>query len=43
MDFSHVDLSPEDQEFYDQTRAFVAEHVTDEVRRRDRQTRRKLQ
>ncbi len=38
MDFSHVDLSPEDQEFYDQTRAFVAEHVTDEVRRRDRQT-----
>ncbi|OBA61291.1 acyl-CoA dehydrogenase [Mycobacterium sp. 1100029.7] len=38
MDFSRVDLSPEDQEFLNQTRAFVAEHVTDEVRRRDRET-----
>ncbi|MCV7028037.1 acyl-CoA dehydrogenase family protein [Mycobacterium sherrisii] len=38
MDFSRVELSPEEQEFFDQTRAFVAEHVTDEVRRRDRET-----
>ena len=37
MDFSHVALSPEDQEFLDQTRAFVAKHVTDEVRARDRE------
>ncbi|MBV8789677.1 MAG: acyl-CoA dehydrogenase family protein [Mycobacterium sp.] len=37
MDFSHVDLSPEDQEFFDQTREFIAKHVTDEVRRRDRE------
>jgi 3-oxocholest-4-en-26-oyl-CoA dehydrogenase alpha subunit len=37
MDFSRVALSPEDQEFYDRTRAFIAEHVTDEVRRRDRE------
>lgn len=38
MDFSRVDLSPEDQKFLDDTRAFMAEHVTDEVRRRDRET-----
>jgi 3-oxocholest-4-en-26-oyl-CoA dehydrogenase alpha subunit len=38
MDFSHVDLSPEDQEFFDRTRAFIAEHVTEEVLRRDRET-----
>ncbi|BBY23382.1 acyl-CoA dehydrogenase family protein [Mycobacterium stomatepiae] len=38
MDFSRVDLSPEDQEFFDQTRAFIAEHVTEEVLRRDRET-----
>jgi alkylation response protein AidB-like acyl-CoA dehydrogenase len=37
MDFSHVTLSPEDQEFLDQTRAFVDKHVTDEVRARDRE------
>jgi len=37
MDFSHVDLSPEDQEFFDQTREFIAKHVTDEVRQRDRE------
>lgn len=36
MDFSHVALSPEDQEFFDQTREFIAKHVTDEVRERDR-------
>lgn len=38
MDFSRVALSVEEQEFFDQTRAFIAEHVTDEVRRRDRET-----
>lgn len=38
MDFSRVALSPEDQDFYDQFREFIAEHVTDEVRRRDRET-----
>lgn len=38
MDFSHVDLSPEDQEFFDHTRSFIAEHVTEEVLRRDRET-----
>src|ERR1700761_2511557 len=37
MDFSHVELSPEDQAFYVQTRAFIAEHVTDDVLRRDRE------
>ena len=37
MDFSHVGLSPEDQEFFDQTREFIAKHVTDEVRQRDRE------
>jgi 3-oxocholest-4-en-26-oyl-CoA dehydrogenase alpha subunit len=37
MDFSHVELSPEDKAFFDQTRAFIAEHVTDEVRQRDRE------
>ena len=31
MDFSRVVLSPEDQDFFDRTRAFIAEHVTDEV------------
>ncbi|OBH39434.1 acyl-CoA dehydrogenase [Mycobacterium sp. E342] len=31
MDFSRVDLSPEDQAFRDETRAFIAKHVTDEV------------
>ncbi|CQD03840.1 acyl-CoA dehydrogenase middle domain-containing protein [Mycobacterium lentiflavum] len=38
MDFSYVDLSPEDQEFLDHTRAFIAKHVTDEVLRLDRET-----
>ncbi|SPM33434.1 Acyl-CoA dehydrogenase related to the alkylation response protein AidB [Mycobacterium rhizamassiliense] len=38
MDFSRVELSPEDQEFYDQFREFIGEHVTDEVRRIDRET-----
>src|ERR1700753_1214157 len=37
MDFSAVALSPEDQEFLDRTRAFVAELVTEEVLQRDRE------
>jgi len=37
MDFSRIALSPEDNAFLEQTRAFVAEHVTDEVLRRDRE------
>jgi 3-oxocholest-4-en-26-oyl-CoA dehydrogenase alpha subunit len=37
MDFSPVALSEDDQAFLEQTRAFIAEHVTDEVRRRDRE------
>ncbi len=37
MDFSRVALSPDDKDFLDRTRAFLAEHVTDEVRRRDRE------
>ncbi|KKC04639.1 acyl-CoA dehydrogenase family protein [Mycobacterium nebraskense] len=31
MDFSHVELSAEDQAFRDDTRAFIAKHVTDDV------------
>jgi 3-oxocholest-4-en-26-oyl-CoA dehydrogenase alpha subunit len=38
MDFSAVELSTDDTEFRDRLRAFLAVHVTDEVRRRDRQT-----
>ncbi|MFE3543921.1 acyl-CoA dehydrogenase family protein [Nocardia sp. NPDC059177] len=38
MDFSRVELSADDQEFLDSARAFLTEHVTDEVRRRDRET-----
>lgn len=38
MDFSLVDLSAEDREFRDRLRAFLAVHVTDEVRRRDRES-----
>ncbi|AYE93785.1 acyl-CoA dehydrogenase [Mycobacterium paragordonae] len=37
MDFSAVPLSDEDRAFHDQTRAFITEHVTDEVRRRNRE------
>lgn len=36
MDFSVVPLSDEDRAFHDQTRAFITEHVTGEVRRRNR-------
>jgi alkylation response protein AidB-like acyl-CoA dehydrogenase len=38
MDFASVELSTQDTEFRDRLRAFLAVHVTDEVRRRDRQT-----
>jgi alkylation response protein AidB-like acyl-CoA dehydrogenase len=38
MDFSVVELSAEDKEFRDRLRAFLSVHVTDEVRRRDRET-----
>ncbi|OBA78628.1 acyl-CoA dehydrogenase [Mycobacterium sp. 1164966.3] len=38
MDFSRVQLSVEDQAFYDEARSFLATHMTDEVRRRDRET-----
>ena len=38
MDFASVELSKEDKEFRDRLRAFLAVHVTDEVRRRDRET-----
>ncbi len=37
MDFSRVQLSSEDQAFFAQTRTFVDEHVTDEVRQRNRE------
>ena len=38
MDFSRVQLSDEDQAFYDEARNFLATHMTEEVRRRDRET-----
>lgn len=38
MDFSRVTLSDDDQAFLDQARAFLKTHVTDEVRRRDKET-----
>jgi 3-oxocholest-4-en-26-oyl-CoA dehydrogenase alpha subunit len=38
MDFSRVQLSDEDQAFYDEARTFLAKHMTEEVRRRDRET-----
>src|SRR5258707_9000343 len=37
MDFSYVELSAEDQEFLDETRAFITKHVTDDVRQRNRE------
>ncbi|OBI66275.1 acyl-CoA dehydrogenase family protein [Mycobacterium sp. E796] len=37
MDFSAVELSAEDQEFLEETRALIAKHVTDEVLRRQRE------
>jgi alkylation response protein AidB-like acyl-CoA dehydrogenase len=38
VDFSRAELSDEDQAFYDETRSFLAKHMTEEVRRRDRET-----
>jgi 3-oxocholest-4-en-26-oyl-CoA dehydrogenase alpha subunit len=38
MDFSRVQLSADDQAFLDEARAFLREHVTEEVKRRDRET-----
>ncbi|GAT11913.1 acyl-CoA dehydrogenase [Mycolicibacterium flavescens] len=38
MDFSRVELSEEDQAFLEESRAFLAEIVTEEVIRRDRET-----
>ncbi|MFI5717751.1 acyl-CoA dehydrogenase family protein [Nocardia sp. NPDC051750] len=38
MDFSRVELSEEDSRFQAEARAFLDEHVTDDVRRRDRET-----
>lgn len=38
MDFSRVELAEDDQAFLDEARAFLAEHVTDDVIRRDRET-----
>jgi 3-oxocholest-4-en-26-oyl-CoA dehydrogenase alpha subunit len=38
MDFSLVELAPDDKDFRDRLRAFLATLVTDEVRRRDRET-----
>jgi 3-oxocholest-4-en-26-oyl-CoA dehydrogenase alpha subunit len=38
MDFSRVELSKADQSFLEEARAFLKEHVTEEVLRRDRET-----
>jgi 3-oxocholest-4-en-26-oyl-CoA dehydrogenase alpha subunit len=38
MDFSRVELSDEDKAFHDEARTFLKTHVTEEVRRRDRET-----
>ncbi len=38
MDFSRVELSDEDKAFLDEARTFLKTHVTEEVRRRDRET-----
>jgi alkylation response protein AidB-like acyl-CoA dehydrogenase len=38
MDFSRVELSEEDQSFLDEARALLAERVTEDVLRRDRET-----
>ena len=38
MDFSRVDLCADDQAFLDEVRSFLGTHVTDDVRRRDRET-----
>ena len=38
MDFTLVELDANDEAFLADARAFLAEHVTEEVRRRDRDT-----
>ncbi|WP_024802932.1 acyl-CoA dehydrogenase family protein [Nocardia sp. BMG51109] len=38
MDFSRVELSADDAAFHDRVRQFLDTHVTDDVRRRDRET-----
>lgn len=38
MDFSRVELSDEDEAFREEARRFLATHVTEEVKRRDRET-----
>jgi 3-oxocholest-4-en-26-oyl-CoA dehydrogenase alpha subunit len=38
VDFSRVTLADHDQAFLDEARAFLKTHVTDDVRRRDRET-----
>lgn len=38
MDFSRVELSEADEAFRDEARSFLATHMTEEVRRRDRET-----
>jgi alkylation response protein AidB-like acyl-CoA dehydrogenase len=38
MDFSRVELSDEDRAFLEEARSFLGTHVTEEVRRRDRET-----
>ena len=38
MDFSRVELTGDEQAFLDEIRTFLDKHVTDEVRRRDRET-----
>ncbi len=38
MDFTQVELNDDDRAFREEVRGFLAEHVTDEVRRRDRET-----
>jgi alkylation response protein AidB-like acyl-CoA dehydrogenase len=38
VDFSRVALSDDDERFLDELREFLTAHVTDEVRRRDRET-----
>ena len=38
MDFSRVTLADGDQAFLEEARDFLTTHVTDDVRRRDRET-----
>jgi alkylation response protein AidB-like acyl-CoA dehydrogenase len=38
MDFSRVGLSDEDRAFLEEARSFLGTHMTEEVRRRDRET-----